>query len=168
MSRIAGKGGAKVKRIVHVVRVVLAMMMVTTLGVAAGQEPKKETAPKGTTTKQELIDLENEWVAALAKADAAALDGMLADTYADSEGGQRTDKQGVLEALKSGDLKIESLKLSEMRVYNYGDAAVVTGIGEQTGTFKGQKLAAKVLFTDTFVKRAGKWKAVASHRSAVS
>lgn len=155
------------KSLLNLVRVALVAALATGIALAAGQEPKKETATKGSTTKQELIDLENEWVVALTKADAAALDGMLADTYADSEGGQRTDKKGVLASLTSGDLKIESIKLSEMRVYNYGDAAVVTGIGEQTGSFKGEKLAGKVLFTDTFVRRSGKWKAVASHRSAM-
>lgn len=31
----------------------------------------------------------------------------------------------------------------------------------------GQQLASKVAFTDTFVKRNGKWRAVASHRSPV-
>lgn len=152
------------------IAVVLMLASVALSGViATAQEEKKETTAKSTAsaTKQELIDLENAWVAALAKADAAALDGMLADTYADSEGGQRSDKKGVLDALKSGDLKVESIKLSDMRVYNYGDAAVVTGVGEQTGNFKGQKLASKVLFTDTFVKRNGKWKAIASHRSAM-
>lgn len=154
------------KRITEVVRVIVLAALTAGVALAAGQEAKKETAAKGGAAKQELIDLENAWVAALEKADTTGLDAMLADTYADSEGGQRTDKAGVLAALKSGDLKIESIKLSEMHVYNYGDAAVVTGVGEQAGNFKGQKLAGKILFTDTFVRRNGKWKAVASHRSA--
>ena len=142
---------------------IMAAAMLT--GVGTAQEQKKETRQKSSTT-QELIDLENEWVAALAKADTAALDGMLADTYVDAEGNQRSDKKGVLAALKSGELKIASIKLSEMHVYDYGDAAVVTGIGEQAGNFKGQALAGKVFFTDTFVRRNGKWRAVASHRTA--
>lgn len=160
------------KRTAQAKNIVMVLLLATTVlaaVIAAAQEQKKETAAKSSPSamKQELIDLENAWVGALEKADATALDGMLADSYADSEGGQRSDKKGVLAELTSGDLKIESLKLSEMRVYNYGDAAVVTGVAEQTGNFKEQKLASKVLFTDTFVKRNGKWKAVASHRSAM-
>ena len=61
---------------------------------------------------------------------------------------------------------MESIKLSDMRVYAYEDAAVVTGSAVQAGTFKGQPATAKIIFTDTFVRKNGKWKAVASHRSA--
>ena len=54
---------------------------------------------------------------------------------------------------------------SRMRVYSYGDAAVVTGTVAQTGTLGGRALAPKVVFTDTFVSRGGTWRAVASHRT---
>lgn len=75
---------------------------------------------------------------------------------------------GVLAAVKSGDLKIQSIKLSDMKVQVYGDAAVVIGSAAQAGNFKGQPLTAKIIFTDTFVKRNGKWMAVASHRSVAN
>jgi ketosteroid isomerase-like protein len=120
-------------------------------------------------TTQLLTGLENKWVAALMKSDTATLDSILSDTYVDTdEHGQRTDKQGVLSVLKSGDLKFESIKLSDMQVHSYGDAAVVTGSAVQAGNFKGQPLTTKIVFTDTFISENGKWKAVASHRSAAS
>ena len=110
--------------------------------------------------------LENKWVLALTKSDVATLDSIFADTYVETdEHNQRTDKQGVLSALRSGDLRIQSIKLSNMRVYDYGDAAVVTGNSAQVGTFKRQPLARAIIFTDTFVRRNGNWQAVASHRS---
>jgi ketosteroid isomerase-like protein len=126
-------------------------------------EPTKGTG--GAT--QALLDLENQWVEALMKSDAATLDSIFIDTYVDTdEQSHRDDKQGVLSVLKSGDLKIASIKLSDMRVYVYGDAAIVTGSSSQVGNFRGQPLAARIIFTDTFVKKNGKWVAVASHRSA--
>jgi ketosteroid isomerase-like protein len=72
----------------------------------------------------------------------------------------------VLSGLKSGELKMESIKLSDMQVSVYGEAAVVTGSASQAGNFKGQPLTAAITFTDTFIRQNGKWKAVASHRSA--
>jgi hypothetical protein len=69
--------------------------------------------------------------------------------------------------LKSGDLKIESIKLSDMKVHVYGDAAVVIGRAAQVGNFKGHPLTATIIFTDTFIQQNGKWRAVASHRSAL-
>jgi ketosteroid isomerase-like protein len=119
-------------------------------------------------TKQALISLENRWVDALAKADTATLDSILADTYVDTdEHSHRSDKQGVLSVLKSGELKMGSIKLADMQVYVYGDAAVVTGSATQSGNFKGQPLTPAITFTDTFVRQNGTWKAAASHRSAL-
>jgi hypothetical protein len=128
-----------------------------------------QNAPNSSVTAQALMGLENKWVDALTKPDVATLDSILADTYVDTdEHNQRTDKQGLLSALRSGDLKIQSIGLSNMRVYDYGDAAVVTGNSAQIGNFKRQPLARAIIFTDTFVRRNGQWQAVASHRSLAS
>jgi ketosteroid isomerase-like protein len=132
------------------------------------QSQKNETAQGTDATAQALMDLENKWVDALVKADSAALDTIFADSYVDSdEHGHRSDRQGVLAVLKSGELKMTSIKLSDMQVHVYGYAAVVTGSAAQAGSFNGQPLTATIIFTDTFVKRNGKWRAVASHRSAL-
>lgn len=131
----------------------------------------RETAPaQGTdATAQTLTSLEEKWVTGLVKSDTTTLDSILSDTYVDTdEHGQRNDKQALLSVLKSGDLKLESIKLSNMKVYEYIDAAVVTGTAVQVGNFKGQPLPPKIVFTDTFVRQNGKWRAVASHRSAFS
>jgi len=80
------------------------------------------------TAAQALINAENNWVDALVKSDVTALDGMFADTYVDTdEHSHRGNKQDVLSVLKSGDLKVDAIKLSDMQVHVYGDAAVVVG-----------------------------------------
>jgi hypothetical protein len=53
-----------------------------------------------------------------------------------------------------------------MKVVVYGDMAIVTGMAAQDGAFQGHPLTINVVFTDTFVLQNGKWKAVASHRTA--
>jgi ketosteroid isomerase-like protein len=141
---------------------VLAMAIFTT-----AQTQKNEAPQETDATAQALVNLENKWVDALVKADTAALDTIFADSYVDSdEHGHRSDKQGVLAVLKSGQLKMTSIKLSGMQVHVYGDAAVVIGSAAQAGNFNGQPIIATIIFTDTFVKRNGKWRAVASQRSA--
>jgi hypothetical protein len=75
-----------------------------------------------------MLDLQRRWVEALMKADTPALDTILVDTYVDTdEGGNRYDKVGVLAMLKSGDLELASIKLSDTQVHRYGDSAVLTG-----------------------------------------
>ena len=143
----------------------LLLLFALAVPVAAQIQPKAPPAGNSATTRA-LIALENEWVDALQKADTATLDSILADSYVDSsEQGQRSDKQGIFSVLKSGDLKFESVKVLDMQVHAYGAAAFVTGTGVQSGTFKGEPLSPRLIFTDTFIRQNGKWRAVASHRS---
>ena len=129
----------------------------------------QQNVPGSSPTAQALMNLENKWATALTKSDVATLDSIFADTYVDTdESGQRRDKQAVLSALRSGDLRIQSIRLSNMKVYDYGEAAVVTGSAEQAGNFRRQPLAKSIIFTDTFTRRNGQWQAVASHRSVAN
>jgi hypothetical protein len=133
------------------------------------QTQKNGVGQASDATTQALIDAENRWVDALVKADLTALDAIFDDTYVDTdEHSQRGSKQDVLSVLKSGDLKLDSIKLSDMQVHVYGDSAVVIGSAMQAGSFLGRPLADKIIFTDTFIKRKGKWRAVASHRSVAA
>ena len=153
--------GELMKRIISLL--LLAMAVFT-----PAQTKKNGSVQTSDATRRALIDLENSWVGALTKPDAMTLDSIFADTYVDTdEQSHRSDKQGVLSVLESGDLKMVSIKLSDMRVYVYGDAAVVTGSAAQVGNFKSQPLTAMIVFTDTFVRQNMRWRAVASHRSAV-
>jgi len=121
------------------------------------------------SSESALLDIENRWVAALVRGDLVALDTLLADSYVDTdEEGHRRDKRAVQAVLKSGDLKMGSIRLSNMRVYPYGNFAVVTGTAAQTGTFQGQPLKPTVVFTDSFILQNGKWQAVASQRTAAN
>jgi hypothetical protein len=125
--------------------------------------PKATQPPSNTAT---LIDLEYRWANALQKGDTATLESILDDTYVDTdEMGRRTDKQGLLAAVRTGDLKMNSIKLSGVQVYESGTTAVVTGRAAQDGNYKGQPLTESVVFTDTFVMQHGAWRAVGSHRS---
>jgi Domain of unknown function (DUF4440) len=121
------------------------------------------------SSESALLDIENRWVAALVKADLVALDTLLVNSYVDTdEEGRRSDKRAVLAVLKSGNLKMGSIKLSNMRVFLYGNFAVVTGTAAQAGTFQGQPLEPTIVFTDSFILQNGKWQAVASQRTAAN
>jgi len=112
-----------------------------------------------------VIALEQAWVEAIRKSDVKTLSTILASTYVDTdETGHRGDKGAVLGALKFGALKMSIIELSDMKPVIYGQAAVVTGAGVQRGTYEGQPLAERIVFTDTFIRTGKTWKAVASQR----
>ena len=115
-----------------------------------------------------ILELQHRWVAALLEADIGALDTTLVDTYVDTdESGSRTDKAGILAALRSDDLRLASITLLETHVHRYGDSAVLTGASAQTGAFRGQPITLKILFTATLVLQGGEWRAAAAHRTVV-
>ena len=49
------------------------------------------------------------------------------------------------------------MELSDLTVHVYGNTALAAGTNAVKGTYKGQDISAKYRFTDTWVKRNGKW-----------
>jgi ketosteroid isomerase-like protein len=81
--------------------------------------------------------------------------------------GRVTGKAEDRTDLCSGDYKIQSEELSDLTVNVYGNIAVATATNTMKGTYKGQDLSGKYRFTDTWVKRGGKWQVVASQYTKV-
>lgn len=130
--------------------------------------PRHESEGSARETQQ-LRELQHRWVAALLSADTETLETILVDSYVDTDdSGSRTDKAGILAALKSGDLKLTSIRLLQTDVHRYGDCAVLTGASAQSGVFEGQPIAPKILFTAILVFQNGEWKAAAAHRTAAA
>jgi hypothetical protein len=141
------------------------VIVLLSVAVASAQTSQKTIL----TPDAAVVAAERRWAQALEKADAATLAAMLADTYVDTdESGHRTDKNGVLGLVKSGDLKMTSLTLTNMQPRPYGNTVVITGDADVVGTFLGKPLIRRVVFTDVFVRQNGKWMAVASQRSPIN
>lgn len=64
--------------------------------------------------------------------------------------------------------KMNSEKLSELKVRSYGDTAIATYNDTYDAVVQGEHRMRTVISTDTFVKQGGVWKEVASHASTVS
>ena len=144
----------------QIVYVVVGLLMMCG---AAMAQPKS-----GGGDEAALKALEEKWDAANLKGDAAALGAILADTFisTSAEGKVRT-KAEVLAELKAGTIKYQTAKVDDMKVYLYGDAAVVNG--RWTGKFvlKGKLTDTVERFTDTYIRQNGQWRAVASQGSAI-
>ncbi len=129
------------------------------------QKPKPAAPSQG--AEQELINLEHEWASAFMHGDVAAVERIEAPgfVYTDYEGkvmGRADDIADV----KAGAYKAE-FDLQDMKVHLFGDTAVVTGRNVIKGTYKGQDMSGTYVFTDTFIKRGGRWQAVASQGTKI-
>ena len=89
------------------------------------------------------------------------------DSISTDPGGRVTDKAQDKKDLSSGDLKFQSLEVSDVHVRVFGNTAVATGTSTVKGTYKGQDLSGMYRFTDTWVERGGKWQAAASQATKI-
>jgi len=55
----------------------------------------------------------------------------------------------------------------DLKVRVYGDAAVVTGRFTTKETLKGRDISGQYRFTDTWIKKAGRWLCVAGQGSKI-
>lgn len=110
--------------------------------------------------------LEAKWDAANLQGDAAALEGLFADSFimTDSDGVVR-HKREVVGELKSGRIKYTAAKSDEVQIILHGDSAVVSG--RWTGTFihNGKTTNLRERFTNFYTRIKGQWRCVASHGS---
>lgn len=159
--------------------VVLAILLLFGTVLAFGQESQKEEkGEKKAAVKSEKMSgsvedqikkLEEEWANGAMKGDTSVIERFEADDIVSTDpSGKVTDKQQDVQALKSGELKFESMNLSDMKVHVYGNTAVATGTNTIKGSYKGQDISGAYRFTDTWVKRNGKWQVVASQGTKIT
>jgi ketosteroid isomerase-like protein len=69
---------------------------------------------------------------------------------------------------RSGKLKVESVKIGETTIHVYGGAAVVSSRVAVKGQFAGRDITGPYQFTDTWVRRGGRWVAAARQQTGVA
>ena len=114
------------------------------------------------TPEDSVRALESARAQALLKADTTSLSRMTADEFVEvSRFAQLRTKADNLREIGSGDLKLTSVKYDSLTVRIYADVAILRGIADNTGTFRGFPFAGKLRYTRVFVRRDGRWQAVA-------
>ena len=128
-------------------------------------EPKNSKTLPPADAKQQVLDLENEWVAAEHNHDAATLRRILDDKFLASFGAEKPlDKEAFIKEIVSADVDpTESQTLTDRRVIIDQDTAVVVGIDTERGTRKGAAYTVVYRYTVTYIRRNGQWLALAEH-----
>jgi ketosteroid isomerase-like protein len=107
-----------------------------------------------------LMYMEQEWNEADMKHDAAWFERNYADDYSSvgSRKGALTNKAEDIQEVKTTKAVMEFAELLELNTRVEGNAAVVTGVNHVKGKDeKGNPYDRMVRFTDTYVKRDGRW-----------
>ena len=119
--------------------------------------------------EQEVRKLERAWLDAYEQNDAKAMDAIVADDFTITfpDGSMQTKPQ-IMEMIKrprNPNSPATKFYTEEVRSRAYGDTVILLGrvITEYVRDGKTMKDASR--YTDTYVKRAGRWQVVASHLS---
>jgi hypothetical protein len=134
---------------------------------ASAQTSKPKEIPRDQAA---LMQLERDIGQANIKRDKTFFERVEADEFifTDSSGGTTTKAEDVASLDKPpGEFRLVSYEVDEMKVSVFGKTAVVTGRATSTYRGGGRESVIRTRFTDTFVKRDGRWQIVAGHSSRI-
>jgi ketosteroid isomerase-like protein len=116
------------------------------------------------TEIEEFTEIEDAFNAAMVSNDIGRIADCISDDWVlvTPEVGP-VSREGMLEAIASGRLTHDMMVKTLVRAKVYGDMAVVTGRGRNTGTFRGQPIAADEWITDIYHRIDGRWRCVLTH-----
>jgi ketosteroid isomerase-like protein len=116
--------------------------------------------------EQEIRRVEAELCKAFEDGDAPTLRKDLDPTFTlTNSRGEVSDFAQNLDEVGKREPRYEVFRNHDQNVRLYGDAAIVTGITNVKGRSKGEPFTADFQFTDTYVRRKGRWLLAASHAS---
>jgi uncharacterized protein (TIGR02246 family) len=129
-------------------------------------QAKQPKADQDAAISKLLQAVEQTWLNAEKNHDAAAFEKLVADDWI----AIGPDGKSQTKAERAAEIKaahIASATLGNMKVRVFGDAAVVTGTDDEITIEDGKKSSDHYVWTDVFVKRNGKWLAVASQTAQI-
>jgi len=116
------------------------------------------------TAEDELHALEQEWVDAEIRRDADTLRRILDERFVATFGsGPPLDREAFIRAVVSGTSTDVTQTLSDATVVVDRDTAVVVGTDTVRGIAKGAPFLHVYRYTATYVRRDGRWVALAEH-----
>ena len=118
--------------------------------------------------EQALRQLEDVWLGSYLRGDKATFDRIVADDFTSTdESAKFRNKVQEREAIQAPPSTVKATLTNEdVQIRIYGDNAVVTGRIVSRVQLSGQpEISFQSRFTDTFLKRRGRWQVVARHYS---
>jgi hypothetical protein len=107
------------------------------------------------------IQLEDQWTAALVRRDTVAFGGLLAPGFVYTENALLMNREEVIRNVTGSD-SVEWARNEGMKVHDFGDVQVITGVIHLRGKGKDGGFDRRFQFTDTWQRRNGRWQIIAA------
>ena len=126
-------------------------------------------SPAQNTDEKEVLQFERDACKAFLDADMAALERVLTPDFTLTlSNGEVSTRADEINELHSGKVHYDVFENYDMLARLYGnDMAVVLGKTRVKGTAEGQPFDRVVQFTDTLIRRDGRWQLAAGHVSRI-
>jgi ketosteroid isomerase-like protein len=107
------------------------------------------------------IQLEDQWTAALVRRDTVAFGSLLAPGFVYTENASVMNRAEVIKSVTGSD-SVEWARNEGMKVHDFGDVQVITGVIHLQGKGKDGRFDRRFQFTDTWQRRNGRWQIIAA------
>ena len=121
--------------------------------------PRQVSRPTPTTLAP--MQLEDQWTTAVVKRDAATFERLLAPGFVYTEDASVMSRGDVIRSVTGPD-HVEWARNEGMKLHDFGDVQVVTGVLHLRGRGKSGSFDRRYQFTDTWQRRNGRWQIIAA------
>ncbi len=142
--------------------------------VSRGAPPPPNPAPAGARTIPRTaastlppIKLEDQCTTALVRRDTRTFDRLLAPGFVYTENASVMNRDDVIKSVTGSD-RVEWARNEGMRLHDFGDVQVITGVLHLRGKGKQGSFDRRYQFTDTWQRRNGRWQIIAAHDYLIS
>jgi len=119
------------------------------------------TIPRTAAATVPPIKLEDQWTTALVRRDTRTFDRLLAPSFVYTENASVMNRDDVIKSVTGSD-RVEWARNEGMRLHDFGDVQVITGVLHLRGKGKQGSFDRRYQFTDTWQRRNGRWQIIAA------
>lgn len=136
--------------------------------VLGAQQPKAAPAQASSTMAAQSADeravlaLEDAWAVAAVKRDAATFRRLLAPGFVYTEDDHMITGEQLIRDIVSGTDTLTDARNEQLETHPFGNAMIVTGWLVMRGHGGGKPFERRYRFTDTWLKRNGRWQIIAA------
>ena len=112
-------------------------------------------------TEQLLRQMNDEWVKALVRHDAATLDRIMADDFVFIYPMEGDDKTQFIDGVIGGELNVLQLTRANLTVRIWGDTAVLSAVDSANWYYQGHDYSGKYKVVHIYANRNDEWRLVA-------
>ncbi len=118
--------------------------------------------------EEQLRQMNDEWVKALVRGDAATLDLIMADDFLFAYPMEGDDKAQFIGDVVSGDVRVEYLTRENISVRIWGATAVLTGKDSAKWSYKGRDFSGHYKIVHVYSFRNDRWQLVSVQACPIS